>query len=67
MRISVDAVVDLDDIVRDYKEEIIEELETCYNKYVFSYKTLNDDFKLKWFKEAMDKYSLEEFEERFPV
>ena len=66
MRITVDADIDLEKIVIDYKADVINILE-CDRCYVLPYSSLVDRYKIEWFKEAMDKYSLEEFEEKFPV
>lgn len=59
--------IDLGDTVKNNLNEVIEELETCHNCFIFKPKTLNEYSKLKWFGAAIDKYSLEEFEEKFSV
>lgn len=65
--VNVNVSVDLGDTIKEYTGAIIDELESFYNLFIFKPKTLTDEYKLGWFKDAMDKYSLEEFEEKFPV
>ena len=67
MTITVDAEVDISDILKYNAEDVIEELEVYHNCFVFKYSTLTDGYKLRWFETAKDKYSLEEFEEKFPI
>jgi hypothetical protein len=62
----IDALKDLDYKVYTYKEDITDELES-EGYFVSKPITLVEKYKREWFESAIDKYSLEEFEAKFPV
>ena len=61
MKVTVEVDIDIDDFVSENKDDIIESLEYG-NFYVFEHKTLDDRYKLDWFKENWKNISLEQLE-----
>ena len=65
MRVTVETEIDIDDFVSENKDDIIESLE--YENYcVFKHETLDDRYKLDWFRENWDKVSIEQLESLLP-
>ena len=65
MKVTVETEIDLDDFVSENKDDIIESLE-YENYYVFKHETLDDRYKLDWFRENWDKISIEQLESLVP-
>lgn len=65
MKVTVEVEVDLDDSVSENKDDIIESLED-ENYYVFKHETLDDRYKLDWFRENWENISLEQLESLLP-
>lgn len=65
MKVTVEVEVDIDDFVSENKEDIIESLE-YENYYVFKHETLDERYKLDWFRENWDDVSLEQLESLIP-
>ena len=61
MKVTVETEIDLDDFVSENKDDIIESLE-YENYYVFKHETLDDRYKLDWFRENWKNISLEQLE-----
>ena len=61
MKVIVEAEIDIDDFVKEYKSDIIESLEV-ENFYVFEPETLADKYKLEWFRDSWQNVSIEELE-----
>ena len=61
MKVKVEAEIDIDDFVKEYKSDIIESLEV-ENFYVFEPETLADKYKLEWFRDSWQNVSIEELE-----
>jgi hypothetical protein len=62
----IEALESMDHLVYNDKESIIEDLES-EGYFVSKPTTLVEKYKRQWFEEAIEKYSLEEFEAKFPV
>ena len=65
MKVTVETEIDIDDFVSENKYDVIDSLES-ENYYVFEHKTLDDRYKLDWFKENWDNVSLEQLESLIP-
>ena len=61
MKVKVEAEIDIEDFVKEYKSDIIESLEV-ENFYVFEPETLADKYKLEWFRDSWQNVSIEELE-----
>lgn len=61
MKVKVEAEIDIDDFVKEYKSDVIESLE-IENFYVFEPETLADKYKLEWFRDSWQNVSIEELE-----
>lgn len=66
MKVTVEAEVDVDDFVSENKNDVIESLEAYEDCLVFEYSTLNDRYKLDWFKQNWENVELEQLESLVP-
>ena len=65
MKVTVEVEVDIDDFVSENKYDVIDSLES-ENYYVFKHTTLDDRYKLDWFRENWENISLEQLESLLP-